>query len=35
MRILDRAEATGGDVLGRRIGVRARDVPAILAAGRR
>jgi 15-cis-phytoene synthase len=35
LRILDRAEATGGDVLGRRIGVRARDVPAILAAGRR
>jgi 15-cis-phytoene synthase len=34
-RILDHAEATGGDVLGRRIGVRARDVPAILAAGRR
>jgi phytoene synthase len=35
LRILDRAEATGGDVLGRRLGVRARDVPAILAAGRR
>ena len=35
LRILDRAEAAGGDVLGRRIGVRARDVPAILAAGRR
>jgi phytoene synthase len=35
LRILDRAEATGGDVLGHRIGVRARDVPAILAAGRR
>ena len=33
LRILDRAEATGGDVLGRRIGVRARDVPAILAGG--
>jgi 15-cis-phytoene synthase len=35
LRILDRAEAAGGDVLGRRIGVRARDVPGILAAGRR
>jgi phytoene synthase len=34
-RILDRAEAVGGDVLGRRIGVRARDVPGILAAVRR
>jgi len=29
-RILDRAEAAGGDVLHRRIGVRARDVPGIL-----
>jgi phytoene synthase len=35
LRILDRADANGGDVLGRRIGVRARDVPAIIAAGRR
>jgi phytoene synthase len=34
-RILDRAEGVGGDVLGRRIGVRARDVPRILAAVRR
>jgi 15-cis-phytoene synthase len=34
-RILDRVEAVGGDVLGRRVGVRARDVPAILVAGRR
>jgi phytoene synthase len=34
-RILDRAEAAGGDVLGRRIGVRVRDLPAIVAAGRR
>jgi phytoene synthase len=34
-RILDRAEAAGGDVLGRRIGVRMRDLPAIVAAGRR
>jgi len=35
MRILDRAEALGGDVLGRRLGVRARDLPRILAAVRR
>lgn len=34
-RILDRAEAVGGDVLGRRLGVRARDLPRILAAVRR
>jgi phytoene synthase len=34
-RILDRAEAVGGDVLGRRVGVRARDLPGILAAVRR
>jgi 15-cis-phytoene synthase len=34
-RILDRAEAVGGDVLGRRIGVRARDLPGILVAVRR
>jgi phytoene synthase len=34
-RILDRVEAAGGDVLARRVGVRARDVPAILVAGRR
>jgi phytoene synthase len=32
-RILDRAEAAGGDVLGRRVGVRTRDV--LLAAVRR
>jgi phytoene synthase len=29
-RILDRVEALGGDVVGRRVGVRARDVVAIL-----
>ena len=29
-RILDRVETLGGDVLGRRVGVRARDVVAIL-----
>jgi phytoene synthase len=29
-RILDRVEVRGGDVLGRRVGVRARDVVAIL-----
>jgi phytoene synthase len=34
-RILDRADAAGGDVLGRRVGVRARDLPGILAAVRR
>ena len=34
-RILDRAEAAGGDVLGRRLGVRALDLPRLLAAGRR
>ena len=34
-RILDRAEAVGGDVLGRRLGVRARDLPRILVAVRR
>jgi phytoene synthase len=34
-RILDRAEAAGGDVLARRVGVRARDVPRVLAAVRR
>ena len=34
-RILDRAEIAGGDVRGRRIGVRARDVPGILTAVRR
>jgi 15-cis-phytoene synthase len=34
-RILDRAEAAGGDVLARRIGVGARDVPRVLAAVRR
>ncbi len=35
LRILDRAEAVGGDVLGRRVGVRMRDWPAIAAAVRR
>jgi phytoene synthase len=35
LRILDRAEAAEGDVLGRSIGVRARDLPRILAAVRR
>jgi phytoene synthase len=34
-RILDRAEAAGGDVVGRRIGVRARDLPRIIVAVRR
>jgi 15-cis-phytoene synthase len=34
-RILDRADAAGGDVLGRRVGVRARDLPGIVAAVRR
>ena len=34
-RILDRVDAVEGDVLGRRVGVRARDLPAILVAGRR
>lgn len=34
-RILDRAEAAGGDVLGRRIGVGLRDLPRLVAAGRR
>jgi 15-cis-phytoene synthase len=34
-RILDRAEAAGGDVLGRSVGVRVRDLPRLLAAGRR
>jgi 15-cis-phytoene synthase len=29
-RILDRAERAGGDVLGRRVGLRVRDVPAVL-----
>jgi phytoene synthase len=33
--ILDRAEAAGGDVLGRRMGVRALDLPRLLAVGRR
>jgi phytoene synthase len=35
VRILDRAEAAGGDVVGRRIGVRASDLPRILVAVRR
>jgi phytoene synthase len=34
-RILDRAEAARGDVLGRAIGVGWRDVPRIVAAARR
>jgi phytoene synthase len=34
-RILDRAEAAGGDVLGRGVGLRARDLPCVLAAVRR
>jgi 15-cis-phytoene synthase len=34
-RILDRAEAAGGDVLGRRVGVRVLDLPRLLAAIRR
>ena len=34
-RILDRAEAAGGDVLGRRMGVGLRDLPRLLAAVRR
>jgi 15-cis-phytoene synthase len=34
-RILDRAEAARGDVLGRAIGVGWRDVPGIVAAARR
>jgi len=34
-RILDRAEAAGHDVLGRRVGVRARDLPRVFAAVRR
>jgi 15-cis-phytoene synthase len=29
-RILDRAERAGGDVLGSRVGLRVRDVPAVL-----
>ena len=33
--ILDRAEAVGGDVLGRRVGLRARDLPGVLASVRR
>jgi phytoene synthase len=35
LRILDRAEAAGGDVLARRVGVRVRDLPGIVAAVRR
>ena len=31
-RILDRAEAAGGDVLARRVGLRARDLPIVAAA---
>ena len=34
-RILDRAEAAGGDVLGRRVGVRVLDLPRLLAVARR
>jgi phytoene synthase len=33
-RILDRAEAAGGDVLSRRVGVRVLDLPLVLAAVR-
>jgi hypothetical protein len=29
-RVLDRAEACGGDVLGRRVGVRAWDLPRVV-----
>jgi phytoene synthase len=35
LRILDRTDAVGGDVLRRRVGVRMRDWPAIAAAVRR
>ena len=35
LRILDRAEGAGGDVLGRRVGLRARDLPGVVAAVRR
>jgi 15-cis-phytoene synthase len=31
-RVLDRAEAAGGDVLGRRVGLRAWDLPVVVAA---
>jgi 15-cis-phytoene synthase len=34
-RVLDRAEAAGGDVLARSAGVRARDLPLVLAGQRR
>jgi phytoene synthase len=34
-RVLDRAEAAGGDVLARQVGLRARDLPRVLIAGRR
>jgi len=34
-RILDRAEAAGGDVLGRRVGLRAWDVPFVVARAAR
>jgi phytoene synthase len=34
-RVLDRAEAAGGDVLGRRVGVGVLDLPRVLAAVRR
>jgi 15-cis-phytoene synthase len=34
-RILDRAEAAGGDVLVRRVGIGARDLPRMVAAVRR
>jgi 15-cis-phytoene synthase len=34
-RILDRAEAAGGDVLGRRVGVRPLDFPRLLTVVRR
>jgi 15-cis-phytoene synthase len=34
-RVLDRAEAAGGDVLSRRVGLRAWDLPRVVAAVRR
>jgi 15-cis-phytoene synthase len=34
-RVLDRAEAAGGDVLARRVGLRAPDLPRVVLAARR
>jgi len=34
-RVLDRAEAAGGDVLGHRVGLRVRDVPAVVVGALR